>query len=70
MYQDKITEAPMDELTEMPTDEAPMEGDEDKDEVPPLESVTPSTSEGTQRTAMPEDEKLDWGEEELYRSQM
>ena len=60
-------EIPMDEPVETPMDEAPMEEDEDEDEVPPLEAVTPSTSEGTRRTMTPEDEKLDWGEEELYR---
>ena len=42
----------------------PMEEDEE-DEMPPLEDVTPSTSEGTRRSATPEEEKLDWGEEEL-----
>ena len=68
MYPDEMTEEPMDDPAEIPTDEAPME--EDEDEVPPLESVTPSTSEGTRRTMTPEDEKLDWGEEELHRPQM
>ncbi|KAF9785291.1 hypothetical protein BJ322DRAFT_1108746 [Thelephora terrestris] len=53
---DEQEEIPMDEQVEIPMDE---------DEVPPLEAVTPSTSEGTQRTATPEDEKLDWGEDEL-----
>ena len=67
MYPDEMAEAPMDDPVEMPTDEAPMEEDETEDEVPPLEAVTPSTSEGTRRTMTPEDEKLDWGEEELYR---
>ena len=59
---DEQEEAPMDDEAEMPMDE-----DEGEDEVPPLESVTPSTSEGTRRTMTPEDEKLDWGEEELHR---
>ena len=67
MYPDEMAETPMDNPVEMPTDEAPMEEDETEDEVPPLEAVTPSTSEGTRRTMTPEDEKLDWGEEELYR---
>ena len=64
VYQDEMVEAPMDEPIE-----TPMEEDEDgnEDEVPPLESVTPSTSEGTRRIMTPEDEKLDWGEEELQR---
>ena len=69
-YQDKMAEAPVEEPVEIPMDEAPMEEDENEDEVPPLEAVTPSTSEGTRRTMTPEDEKLDWGEEELYRPQM
>ena len=66
-YQDEMAEAPVEEPVEIPMDEAPMEEDENEDEVPPLEAVTPSTSEGTRRTMTPEDEKLDWGEEELYR---
>ena len=37
--------------------------DDDEDEIPPLEPQTPS--EGTPRTATPEDERLDWGEDEL-----
>lgn len=73
--QDEPVEIPMDEPAESylddsvgtPMDEAPMEEDENEGEVPPLEAVTPSTSEGSRRTMTPEDEKLDWGEEELYR---
>ncbi|KAF9781500.1 hypothetical protein BJ322DRAFT_1111423 [Thelephora terrestris] len=66
--QDDSAELPMDDSTGGYLDDpvgTPME--EDEDVVPPLESVTPSTSEGTRRTMTPEDEKLDWGEEELYR---
>ena len=48
-------------FVETPTDKAPME----EDEVPPLKPVTPSTLEGTRRTMTPEDEKLNWGEDEL-----
>ena len=60
MHDVELMEMPMDEPTETPTDEAPME-----DEVPPLKPVTPSTLEGTRRTMTPEDEKLNWGEDEL-----
>ena len=61
----ELAEMPMDEPAETPVDEAPMEEDENEDKVPPLEPVTPSTLEGTRRTMTLEDEKLDWGEDEL-----
>ena len=67
--EDKQEERYADEQGETLTEEQPMDEDEGDDEVPPLESVTPSTSEGTRRTMTPEDERLDWGEEELPRPQ-
>ena len=41
--------------------------DEDEDDVPPLELVTPlNPPQGNLRAVTPGDEKLDWGEDELY----
>ena len=44
---------------------AEIEMDDDENNLPSLESITPSTASRTQRSATPEDEKLDWGEDKL-----
>ena len=43
--------------------ETPME--EEYDDLPPLESATPSPAQGTPRVVTPEDERLDWGDEDM-----